>query len=1551
MRLRLRAGFTLIELLVVTGIVAFLSAAVVLVLNPMELIRQARDSTRLTDLSGINKSLQLYQLDVPGGSFGSSSVVYVSIPDSSPACANLGLPPLSPSYSYGCAPSSTYQKTDSTGWIPVNLNAITAGAPLSSLPVDPINTTSSGYYYTYISGSWALTAKVESQKYIAQLNNSTGTGTSNNPDRYQVGTDLALTPPLSSSSSVSVAVSSISPNSGTNNGSVGIGTIFGQGFLSGATVQLIKSGQVAITGIGFSVLNGTTINGGSFNLNGSATGTWNVYVLNTNNTSGTFSNGFTVNAPLGPPTVSSSSPSSRGQGATSQSITVTGTNFVSPATTTFSSTGITVNSMSVITTSQISANIGVASSATTGARNIIVTTTNGSGTCSLCFTVNAAPTVTSASPASSTQGSTGVSVTITGTAFVSGATASFSGTGITVTTTTFGGATQLTAVIDIIGGAATGARDITVANPDGGVGVKTAAFTVNAPPSTFTQKDYRLYQNADSVQPGAALALENVSSTITATSSPIRIRMNLTVGGQTLATSSQAFKVQFATAISGPWTDMGALASTTAWKFYNNPTPANGEFITTALLVASDVKEYYEESNPTWTNQATIPAGQEGEWDFPVNPANAANNTTYYFRLAKDTGAALDGYTTYPTVGVNVAALPPLTLTQRDYRLYANADSVQPGAALAVENVSSTITATSSPIRIRMNLTVGGQTLATSSQAFKVQFATAISGPWTDVGALASTTAWKFYNNPTPLNGAFITTALLAASDVKEYYEESNPTWTNQAAIPAGQEGEWDFPVNPANAANNTTYYFRLAKDTGAALDGYTNYARVTVSVTNPPPNPTSASPTSSPQGATSANITITGSNFTNPATTTFSGTGITVNSTNFVSASQLTANITVAVGATVGTRNITVTTTNGSGTCSLCFTVNAAPTVTLASPASSTQGSIGVSVTITGTAFVSGATASFSGTGVTVSSTAFVSATQLNSVVNISAGAATGTRNITVVNPDGGIGTGIGLFTVNAGTGSGPVGWWKFDDGAGTTAADSSGNLNTGTLTNGPVWTTGTVGTGALNFDGVDDLVNVGSPAVFDDMASMSLSVWAKANTHGEGSQGFLLSKNGDFSGTGWNFQTTVTGNTVVFSVPHSTTSLYVEASANSSNFAVWNYWVVTWDGSTSASNVHIYKNGVETAYGTQTNAVGSRSTDAANSIIVGNSAGAVRTWDGPIDDVRVYNRALTVAEVSTLYAMGDTTPPSTPTGLTATAISSAQINLSWTASTDNVAVTGYKVYRCSGVACVPTVLFATLGNVTTYPNTGLTAGTAYGYKVSAIDAAGNESILSATASATTPAAISFVQSATTTPTYDGSVVTSTKAFSSNTTAGNMIIVVAGSNAMAAGTISDTAGNTFTLATSTLCTGAPCGFANLSQHIYYATNIVGGADTVNFRWTSAPGWNSVAIFEYSGLATSNSLDQVNSAIGGNAITSLNTGTSTTTSANELLFTAVSTYSSCTSTPTVSAGWTNKVNTYSSSASHCIVTADRIVSATGSYSNTFGGFPANSMAAAIVTFK
>src|SRR5437870_1910700 len=97
----------------------------------------------------------------------------------------------------------------------------------------------------------------------------------------------------------------------------------------------------------------------------------------------------------------------------------------------------------------------------------------------------------------------------------------------------------------------------------------------------------------------------------------------------------------------------------------------------------------------------------------------------------------------------------------------------------------------------------------------------------------------------------------------------------------------------------------------------------------------------------------------------------------------------------------------------------------------------------------------------------------------------------------------------------------------------------------------------------------------------------------------------------------------------------------------------------------------------------------------------------------------------LTTLIAVPDITPPSVPTNLSASAMSSLQMNLSWTASTDNVGVAGYTIYR--GGSQIATT------SLTSYSDTGLSPSTAYAYTVAAYDAAGNVSVQAAPASAVT--------------------------------------------------------------------------------------------------------------------------------------------------------------------------------------------------------------------------
>src|SRR5882672_9216424 len=96
------------------------------------------------------------------------------------------------------------------------------------------------------------------------------------------------------------------------------------------------------------------------------------------------------------------------------------------------------------------------------------------------------------------------------------------------------------------------------------------------------------------------------------------------------------------------------------------------------------------------------------------------------------------------------------------------------------------------------------------------------------------------------------------------------------------------------------------------------------------------------------------------------------------------------------------------------------------------------------------------------------------------------------------------------------------------------------------------------------------------------------------------------------------------------------------------------------------------------------------------------------------------------TTGSTADTTAPTTPTGLTAAAAGSTGANLSWSASTDNVGVTGYIVRRNGVQVATPAT--------TSFADTGLSAATTYSYTVAARDAAGNISPNSTSVSVTTP-------------------------------------------------------------------------------------------------------------------------------------------------------------------------------------------------------------------------
>src|SRR3989338_5622617 len=265
-----------------------------------------------------------------------------------------------------------------------------------------------------------------------------------------------------------------------------------------------------------------------------------------------------------------------------------------------------------------------------------------------------------------------------------------------------------------------------------------------------------------------------------------------------------------------------------------------------------------------------------------------------------------------------------------------------------------------------------------------------------------------------------------------------------------------------------------------------------------------------------------------------------------------------------------------------------------------------------------------------------------------------------------------------------------------------------------------------AISFDGVNDYVDIGNPVSLIPGSQITMSGWAKYDRV-DISQ-VLISKYG--SDANVNQLRLQGGGNVRCSVGRTT----ITTSSAGLTVGNWYYLACTYDG----SNVIIYVNGVNIGSIAKNGAIAD---SAGTPWRVGQTAVASPglPMDGIIDEVRMYNRALSQSEIQTDMNTAsapaptpDTTVPSTPSNLSASAMSASQISLSWTASTDNVGATGYRAERCLGSSCTNFAQVST-PTLTSYSDTGLTASTVYRYRVRAADLAGNLSTYSSIVSATT--------------------------------------------------------------------------------------------------------------------------------------------------------------------------------------------------------------------------
>ena len=221
----------------------------------------------------------------------------------------------------------------------------------------------------------------------------------------------------------------------------------------------------------------------------------------------------------------------------------------------------------------------------------------------------------------------------------------------------------------------------------------------------------------------------------------------------------------------------------------------------------------------------------------------------------------------------------------------------------------------------------------------------------------------------------------------------------------------------------------------------------------------------------------------------------------------------------------------------------------------------------------------------------------------------------------------------------AGPIAHWKLDEISGLTAVDSVGGHD-GTLSNGPSWTTGQLG-GGLDFDGIDDTINAGSDATIDDVfaGGATLSAWIRPRGWGEGDFGRIADK-ADALGTnrnGWAFELYGAKRALLFQYGFSGGIGNWYTPVDSISLDTWQHVAVVYDNSADTNDPVVYIDGVAQTLIELDTPSGTPSSDAAVNFTIGNYALATsRTFDGVLDDVRVYDRALDAAEIAALAAGG---------------------------------------------------------------------------------------------------------------------------------------------------------------------------------------------------------------------------------------------------------------------------------------------------------------------------
>lgn len=212
------------------------------------------------------------------------------------------------------------------------------------------------------------------------------------------------------------------------------------------------------------------------------------------------------------------------------------------------------------------------------------------------------------------------------------------------------------------------------------------------------------------------------------------------------------------------------------------------------------------------------------------------------------------------------------------------------------------------------------------------------------------------------------------------------------------------------------------------------------------------------------------------------------------------------------------------------------------------------------------------------------------------------------------GAGAALESSTLTDGTGTAPINYWNFDEKTGTTSNDIGSGAKNGTISGNTTWTKGKNGS-ALLFDGTAGVDAIGA---FTPPAIMTYGTWLNARGLGENSLGRIAVHS--------NFDIFLQASSVQFQANWSTAGKWTVPIPT---FGTWHHLVVVYNSGSVANDPTIYIDGVsQTVTETQT-PVGSITLSSAT-LRIGNTSADDRTFDGSIDDTKIYDYARTAAQVA---------------------------------------------------------------------------------------------------------------------------------------------------------------------------------------------------------------------------------------------------------------------------------------------------------------------------------